>query len=439
MQSEHSIIDAFFIIMWSATTEERSNLRGGWDPQHPHIVSVESSSHSLLHQGTDEDFERLLLPGDEEIKVMDFPVQWFRPNQNFSNAYTVPDPSFNSNLVTCIKNKESTLVEAAKILRSDVASFVQQLCCVDLGCTRVQAAIKGNSKNDYAGDTTSFSPAADFRLTEDIQDIVLDDEDRRELRTLFSSLVEPEDCSSAPSFMIDSTTTTTRTTNNGDHSTNSSFGENPIVRGDLQMLDHVSPLMIPAIHVVRAVHESSTCSSTTKFPCPLTKMLTGSRCVSQASIDQRYSPHGEVADVMSLSLENTMSSRFRNYQEDQWMMQYGELKEFVEETGYTFVPSGYPARDSLARWTKRQRYQFKLRLAGKVSTMTDDRVTLLDDLGFIWNSQIAVWEKRLQELKEFKRDMRHCNVPSHYTPNQKLATWVKVCDRVDSSFPFCSY
>lgn len=122
------------------------------------------------------------------------------------------------------------------------------------------------------------------------------------------------------------------------------------------------------------------------------------------------------------------SSRFRIYQEDQWMQQYAELKKFAKETGHTFVPCGYPDRDSLARWTKRQRYQYKLRSEGKVSTMTKERIALLDELGFIWNSQIAVWEKRLGELKHYKRLTGHCNVPSHFSPNQKLATWVK-CQR----------
>jgi hypothetical protein len=35
-----------------------------------------------------------------------------------------------------------------------------------------------------------------------------------------------------------------------------------------------------------------------------------------------------------------------------------------------------------------------------------------------------IWEQRLKELEAFKKEHGHCNVPSRYSPNQPLATWV---------------
>lgn len=132
------------------------------------------------------------------------------------------------------------------------------------------------------------------------------------------------------------------------------------------------------------------------------------------------------ASSSSACVSSCLPRRFRIYQEDQWMVKYQELKDFVRRTGHTFVPHGVPEKNSLARWAKRQRYQLKLRSEGKESTMTDHRIALLDELGFVWSSHATIWEERLAELKQFQQDMGHCNVPSQYPINQKLATWVKV-------------
>lgn len=61
--------------------------------------------------------------------------------------------------------------------------------------------------------------------------------------------------------------------------------------------------------------------------------------------------------------------------------------------------------------------------------MTDDRVLALNALGFVWNAHEAGWEERFNELLKFKAEKGHCNVPSLYKENQKLATWVKCARR----------
>jgi hypothetical protein len=77
-------------------------------------------------------------------------------------------------------------------------------------------------------------------------------------------------------------------------------------------------------------------------------------------------------------------SRFRGYQADQWTEMFEELCAFTKKNGHCQVPHGYPTNESsLARWTKRQRYQYKLRLEDKPSTMTEDRIGALNALGFV--------------------------------------------------------
>jgi hypothetical protein len=77
---------------------------------------------------------------------------------------------------------------------------------------------------------------------------------------------------------------------------------------------------------------------------------------------------------------------------------------------------------------KRQRYQHKLLQQGQKSTLVPSRVKALEDAGFIWDSHSALWEERLNELKAYRRVHGHCNVPSTFTANTQLSTWVK-CQR----------
>ena len=120
--------------------------------------------------------------------------------------------------------------------------------------------------------------------------------------------------------------------------------------------------------------------------------------------------------------------RFRPYQAGQWSEKFVELCKFKESTGHCLVPHTYQENLALARWVKRQRYQYKLMLESKTTTMTPERVNALDEIGFVWDSQGATWGDRLGELQQFRQLFKHCNVPSNYFDNPRLATWIK-CQR----------
>lgn len=72
--------------------------------------------------------------------------------------------------------------------------------------------------------------------------------------------------------------------------------------------------------------------------------------------------------------------------------------------------------------------QFKLRQQGKHSTLTEERMNLLNDLEFVWSSHGAIWEERLEELQRYATEHGNCNVPKDYSENKGLAVWVK-CQR----------
>jgi len=145
---------------------------------------------------------------------------------------------------------------------------------------------------------------------------------------------------------------------------------------------------------------------------------------------QSSSSHTSTNNPSKSNSYTTQSSKmkevkFRAYQAENWTEKFEELLHFREENGHCLVPNCHPENPALAQWTKRQRYQYKLKQDGKRSTITDERVQALEEAGFVWDSHKAVWAERLEELKEFKKEYKHCNVPSRYKPNHQLAIWVK--------------
>merc|ERR1719464_1738791 len=117
--------------------------------------------------------------------------------------------------------------------------------------------------------------------------------------------------------------------------------------------------------------------------------------------------------------------KFHAFQTENWTEKFKTLLQFREKHGHCFVPFYYSENPTLAQWSRRQRYQYKLKMDGKKSTLSDERVVALNDVGFVWDLHKSVWSRRLEELKDFRKEFGHCNVPSRYRTNHPLAVWVK--------------
>lgn len=61
----------------------------------------------------------------------------------------------------------------------------------------------------------------------------------------------------------------------------------------------------------------------------------------------------------------------------------------------------YDENPALARWVKRQRYQYKLKMENRGSVMTDSRIRKLEEIGFIWESHTVQWAERLKEMTDY--------------------------------------
>ncbi len=107
--------------------------------------------------------------------------------------------------------------------------------------------------------------------------------------------------------------------------------------------------------------------------------------------------------------------------EEKWSEMYNRLKRYHAEHGNVDVPDRFRDDTKLAAWVTTQR------LMRKKAMLPDERVRLLDELGFTWQQRVREsWEDSYHKLIEFKAKHGHCRVPLNYKENPKLGRFVNV-------------
>jgi len=168
-------------------------------------------------------------------------------------------------------------------------------------------------------------------------------------------------------------------------------------------------------------HDTSLFTSSNYCPIQSSEISSGEEDLSvRAPLKKRKS--------ISNTGKTTNGTKFRPYQAEKWQERFDELINFRKDTDHCLVPHTYPTNPALARWVKRQRYQYGLFQQGKQSSMTSERIEILENIGFVWDSHEAAWQERLKELLDFKKKHGTCAVPSKFPSNPQLSRWVK-CQR----------
>ena len=93
-----------------------------------------------------------------------------------------------------------------------------------------------------------------------------------------------------------------------------------------------------------------------------------------------------------------------------WMTSYEELKAFKQLNGNTLVPH---ANCGLGSWVKRQQVQYThyRKEDGSKSELTEERVRLLNDLGFVWSRRTNTWNENFQRLLNWKELHGNIHIP----------------------------
>lgn len=107
------------------------------------------------------------------------------------------------------------------------------------------------------------------------------------------------------------------------------------------------------------------------------------------------------------------------------------MQVYKEQHNNCLVPNYYPGNEKLGVWVKTQRYQFRLLNDGKTAKISEERVNLLNSVGFVWDVNKMIdaehkreWDRNLEQLKLYKIENGNCNVPSKYTSIPHLGSWM---------------
>ena len=107
---------------------------------------------------------------------------------------------------------------------------------------------------------------------------------------------------------------------------------------------------------------------------------------------------------------------------DPWMDTYNVLKDFQRKRKTTRVPENFRG-GKLAKWTRTQRKQYRLFRDGKKSSLTREKVRLLDKIGFSASlvDNGPVWMTMFKRVQAFHTEHGHCRIPNSYP---ELKSWL---------------
>lgn len=106
-----------------------------------------------------------------------------------------------------------------------------------------------------------------------------------------------------------------------------------------------------------------------------------------------------------------------------WHEWFGRLAKFKEREGHCRVPKDH-LEDGLAlgNWVRRQRQDG----SDMVASLSESRIKLLDELGFIWSLFDEQWDLNFEALKKFKeREGDFCVPQGHIENGLDISRWIR--------------
>jgi hypothetical protein len=103
--------------------------------------------------------------------------------------------------------------------------------------------------------------------------------------------------------------------------------------------------------------------------------------------------------------------------EAEWNAQFQKLLLYKKQHGGCNVPTALKEDSVLGRWVACQRQY------SKTGTLSAEHVRRLNSIGFDWDPFATTLQKRLAELREFKKRFGHTNVPFNWSENPALGEW----------------
>lgn len=119
--------------------------------------------------------------------------------------------------------------------------------------------------------------------------------------------------------------------------------------------------------------------------------------------------------------------------EYEWKRKFEELQLYKSQHGDCRVPSRYPANVALGRWVRRQRKQYRFLRTGRKSLLNEEKVSILEAIGFEWKGpsnklpydpvEEEEWKRKYEGLCQYKSEHGNCFIREDYT-DISLVAWV---------------
>ncbi|EDY80959.1 Helicase associated domain protein [Verrucomicrobiia bacterium DG1235] len=103
---------------------------------------------------------------------------------------------------------------------------------------------------------------------------------------------------------------------------------------------------------------------------------------------------------------------------EKWNERYSELVDYKARFGNCRVSQTWKENPQLAKWVGGQRKD------RRNASMPQDRIDLLENIGFEWTIPTGTWENRFAELVAYKERFGDTRVPAKWEENQFLGQWV---------------
>jgi len=105
-----------------------------------------------------------------------------------------------------------------------------------------------------------------------------------------------------------------------------------------------------------------------------------------------------------------------------------DLEAFKSEFGHCNVSQKYSVNPTLGNWCRKMRCSYNKIQQGQKpkSTLTQDQIERLEEIGFKWKVEYqgkTIFEQRCHDLEAFKSKFGHCSVPNRYSVNPSLGNW----------------
>lgn len=105
---------------------------------------------------------------------------------------------------------------------------------------------------------------------------------------------------------------------------------------------------------------------------------------------------------------------------ENWQNKFRKVAEFKQIHGHFRIADCIKDSRELVSWVYNQR---RSKLDGDSKLLTNDKINLLDSIGFIWEFQNS-WEEHFDDLIEFYNKHGHFRVPYRINGSRELSAWV---------------